>query len=293
MLAIVCAVALEQPPKTLSGHAGVLIGDRMFVSGGLSERSNYDFIGTMWEVDLRKNTWTARAPMKTPRGMAAAASIGSSVYVAGGFDDSGRHLTSVERYDILTRRWVEVAPMRVPRTRFSLIAVSGHLFAIGGLSGKSERERMDNLDSVEEYDPRANQWKNAGRIQYPRHGFAAASLQGKIYISGGYVGTPMDDSVNSEQYDPANHTSHPIASLPQPRGFHGMVAVGSQLVCFGGRPAGPHPCRYDLIGKRWIEFTGPDIELNRFIAASYGNSIVLLGGESDRTVPMIQTFNVK
>ena len=293
MLTAIAALILEQPPKSLSGHAGALIGDRMFITGGLSERANHDFVGTMWEIDLKKDTWTARAPMKTPRGMAAAAAIGSSVYVAGGFADSGEHLRSVERYDILTRRWVDVAPMKNARTRFCLVASGGHLFAMGGLSGKSERERSVNVNSVEEYDPKTNRWQDAGRLQYARHGFAAASLGGNIYISGGYVGDPMNNSINCELYDPASKTSHPIASLPQARGFHGMLVVNNQLVCFGGRPSGQHPCRYDVVGKRWIDLAGPDIELNRFAAASFGGSITLLGGESDRSIPMVQTYTIR
>jgi hypothetical protein len=242
----------------------------------------------MWEFDLKNEKWTQRTAMKTARAMAASATVGSSIYVAGGMQQTGEYLRSVERYDTLTRRWVEVAPMRVARTRFAMVNCNGHLFAIGGLSGKSDRAEVFNADTVEEYDPKTNKWSEAGRLQVGRHGFAACVAENRLYILGGYVGSSSTLSSTCECFDPKQRVSRLIPSLPSARGFHAAVALGGVVVCFGGRPPGEHPCRYDPTGKRWIDLGQPDVDLNRFVTGVRGDSVISVGGESSRSRPLVQ-----
>ena len=56
------------------------------------------------------------------------------------------------------------------------------------------------LNSVEKYDPEANQWTTMTAMSCPRGGVGVAALAGKIYAVGGHDGTNYLSSV--EAYDP-------------------------------------------------------------------------------------------
>jgi len=85
----------------------------MYVIGG---RSFTGVINNLERYEVATNSWTTLTPMPTPRAAAAAAVIGSGIFVAGGRDVgggpcSGNALDVVERYDIGTDTWTTVAPL--------------------------------------------------------------------------------------------------------------------------------------------------------------------------------------
>jgi len=68
--------------------------------------------------------WQGLPPMRLPRWGAAAASLESEVYVAGGSDSSSR-LSSVERFDVRTMKWSPAPHLNVPRNGMGLAAHNG------------------------------------------------------------------------------------------------------------------------------------------------------------------------
>jgi N-acetylneuraminic acid mutarotase len=107
--------------------------------------------------DPASNTWSPRAPLRTPRGLfAAAAGPDGRIYVMGGFlmgpgsteDPTG--LTSVEVYTPATNSWATIAGM--PTGRFELTAATGgdgRIYAMGGRDGFSG----PRFSTVEIYQP--------------------------------------------------------------------------------------------------------------------------------------------
>lgn len=80
-----------------------------------------------------------------------AASLGSKMFVCGGYDGSG-FLSMAEVYSSVADQWYLIVPMNTRRSRVSLVANCGRLYAVGGYDGQS------NLSSVEMYDPETNRW---------------------------------------------------------------------------------------------------------------------------------------
>ena len=80
-----------------------------------------------------------------------AASLGSKMFVCGGYDGSG-FLSIAEMYSSVADQWCLIVPMHTRRSRVSLVASCGRLYAVGGYDGQS------NLSSVEMYDPEMDRW---------------------------------------------------------------------------------------------------------------------------------------
>lgn len=95
--------------------------------------------------------WHPAAPMLNKRCRHGAASLGSHMYVAGGYDGSG-FLSGAEVFSSASGQWSLLVAMNTRRSRVSLVATSGRLYAVGGYDGQS------NLSSVEMYNPDTNRW---------------------------------------------------------------------------------------------------------------------------------------
>jgi hypothetical protein len=84
--------------------------------------------------------------------IASEASLGGSIYVAGGYNGKD-YLDTVESYDIELNKWVFCPSMNVRRSALGLVAYSGYLYACGGFSGSFQ-------SSVEKYEPGMELWEN-------------------------------------------------------------------------------------------------------------------------------------
>ncbi|GAB1294728.1 Kelch-like protein 18 [Apodemus speciosus] len=96
-------------------------------------------------------TWHPAASMLNKRCRHGAASLGSKMFVCGGYDGSG-FLSIAEMYSSVADQWCLIVPMHTRRSRVSLVASCGRLYAVGGYDGQS------NLSSVEMYDPETDRW---------------------------------------------------------------------------------------------------------------------------------------
>lgn len=96
-------------------------------------------------------SWHPAAGMLNKRCRHGAASLGSKMFVCGGYDGSG-FLSIAEMYSSVADQWCLIVPMHTRRSRVSLVASCGRLYAVGGYDGQS------NLSSVEMYDPETDRW---------------------------------------------------------------------------------------------------------------------------------------
>nr|VZI32662.1 unnamed protein product [Spirometra erinaceieuropaei] len=141
--------------------AACLPGDsRVFVCGGESKRYNwfYDepsFVDERYtplasvvfchlRADWRRrqktisaNFWQSAAPMRTARSRLAATAFRGAILVAGGEDDEGRSLSTVEMFtppdaSSPLGQWTELADMQEPRRLFTFLTFANAVFALGG-----------------------------------------------------------------------------------------------------------------------------------------------------------------
>lgn len=189
-----------QMPERLCETVGVRVGGRMHLvtgrspAGAANARWNdqadtaahlvYDPAGDRWE--------TAR-PCPMARNSAAGAVLDGAIWVAGGRTVSGGGTGRLDRYDPAADRWDTLAPiphsgaaghqvgggLAMAAARGRLVAFGGEWFARGGGGVFAETWI---------YDPSADRWEAGPAMRTPRHGLAAAAVDGVVYaLAGGEV----------------------------------------------------------------------------------------------------------
>ncbi|MEK7474831.1 MAG: kelch repeat-containing protein [Candidatus Coatesbacteria bacterium] len=199
--------ALMPTPRFL--HSAVAVGGRIYCIGGITAliggvsntNVKIEYVGAVEVYDPATNTWTAMAPMPTPRGGAGAASPGNGmIYVAGGIA-KGTSTPACERFNPQANRWDARAPFNLPGLpagpgRVGLVVAappSGTvLYAVGGESA-----------TLASYDWGGN-WATSGTVygvteRYDRDpGSMVASLSvSPAHLAVGLTGSLYLDVTNS------------------------------------------------------------------------------------------------
>ncbi len=157
-------------------------------------------LGTVEEYDPATNTWRRKASMPTERGWLAANVVNGKIYVIGGGDDKARQaLSMVESYDPVADKWTPKADMPTPRSTFIASVAGGQIYVIGGFDGNVANPM--SLAVVEAYDPVANTWARKSAMPTPRDNAMASTVDGKVYVIGGFLGNALVLST-VEEYTP-------------------------------------------------------------------------------------------
>ena len=90
-----------------------------------------------------------------------------------------------------TKMWVNVASMSTRRSSVGLAVLNGYLYAVGGYDGVARQ----CLNSVERYDPEADEWSPVEPMTQRRSGAAVAVLENMVYAIGGHNGPDIRKSV--------------------------------------------------------------------------------------------------
>lgn len=145
-----------------------------YVAGGFVDQDGADVeVDVVEQFDPREGTWKPSPNMPAGRAAAGAAGLGGLLYVAGGFI-ADAPTESVIAYDPRNCTWEPVAPMPTARARLRLVATGGYLFAIGG-----QDRRLDNVATVERYEPRTDTWTEVAAMNERR------GVPGAVAISHG------------------------------------------------------------------------------------------------------------
>jgi len=211
-----------QTKRTLHGSA---VGNgRVFVCGGFDGMRD---LNTTECYDPRKNAWQTKHSWNLEEGRSylALCSCQGKIYAIGGQDrrrETGpRAHRSVEAFDLYAERWLPVAELasgRLGLTASHIVHPDGDdfVYACGGSDGS------DVLASVERLNVREGTWSSAPPMSIPRLGHAAAVVNNRLYVIGGYDGKePLD---TFECFDPAiGKWSPPVKIEP------GAIAIQALL----------------------------------------------------------------
>ena len=196
--------------------------------------------------DTKTDNWREVARLPEKRDHVAAATFNNSIYVIGGFNDSGMPTDTTFVYDTITNKWKRVTNMPTPRGALTAQFINGILYAIGGdgtriysLDGRYDPQ--GNIAINEAYDPRNNEWSSKSPMQIPRDHAASAVIDGKIYVIGGRE--PIGNSTLfrnldiNEMYDPETDTWIFRQHLPSHRSGLAAASLNDKIFAFGGERA--------------------------------------------------------
>jgi len=155
------------------------------------------------------------------------ASIGTDVYVAGGFTPRG----ATNRVFVLhqgAQTWREVAAMRRARGALSLLALHGNLYAFGGRSGAVE------VAVPERYDPVRGAWSDLPAMPAPRNHGAGYVRDASACIAGG--STPAT-SAAIDCFDTRTSSWTRIGALPVATSGASAASLDGVVLVAGGEPS--------------------------------------------------------
>lgn len=129
--------------------------------------------------------------------------------------------------------WVQKAAMPTARQEIPHVVFNDRIYIPGGLSLTPA-----GLDIVEVFDPATNSWDTIPPLPESLHHTAAANLNGKLFVIGGYEGNSFNPSGNVYAFDPDSGFWTEKSALPFPRGAHAAVVFQDSLYVFGGTQSG-------------------------------------------------------
>ncbi len=233
--------------------AGAVVGGRDLVFGGGSP-------ATVAAVEAFPSSPSGGAgPLPTPRSDAAAATIGATTYVVGGYDGSGPDPQVLATTD--GRTFQTVASLPIPVRYPAVAALGGKLYVFGGeaLSGAQAGKPVDDVQVV---DPATRSASIVSHLPEPLEASAAVVLQGRIYLAGGDTTTPQSATtgVGTTQLEPAVSANGP----------GGLDTVGTVWA-------------YDQVTERALVAGRLQVPVSHAGVAVLGSRAWLVGGESGGT----------
>lgn len=223
--------------------------------------------------------WKELAPIPVARSEFAAATIGTDIYVAGGFESDGR----LTRFDTLTGQWSELAPLPEGVHHPGVAALDGKIYVAGGhlLDGHT------SVDNVWAYDVATNTWTERKHLPIARGALGLVAVDGLLYAIGGaelHLGGPATGVVDI--YDPATDSWSPGVELPTAREHLAVVALNGKIYAIGGRANGNEDDQYasanevyDPATRTWTKLAPLPVPRGGLTGLAINNRIVVSGGE--------------
>jgi N-acetylneuraminic acid mutarotase len=221
--------------------------------------------------------WTALLPMPTERTEVTAATVGSRIYVVGGFDSSGDTVDTVEVYEPRSNTWSTAKELPIPLHHSAAASYQGKLYVVGGY-----QEGWIPANALLIYDPFTNDWRRAKDMPTPRGALTAQFIDGILYAVGGWNGLPLR---TTEAYNPSNDSWDAMAPMPTAREHLASGVVDGKLYVIGGRQGGLTSNldvneEYDPKTNVWTTKAPMPSKRGGIVGASLSDSVFVFGGES-------------
>ncbi|TKC09892.1 galactose oxidase [Pedobacter polaris] len=186
---------LPDLPQPIANTSGVLLGDVIYVMGGILSPDSKIAGNNFWKLDLSKENkvWEVLPNLPgEPRMLSVAGSLNGSIYLFSGValvDGQRKYLTDAYQYT-LKNGWKRIAdlPITVAAAPTPAFASKNQLFVFGGDDGvlaSSAAALKENhpgfSNQILAYDPVKNIWCKSGEIDTVKKGDAVNNPNGSIW----------------------------------------------------------------------------------------------------------------
>lgn len=221
-------------PIAVHHHAvAVFRGELVVIGGFLGGGSSLYSRPSDRVLALRDDAWVDLPRLQRPRGAAAAAVVGDTLYVIGG-RDAGLLIGPTEAFDGAS--WHDRAPIPAPRDHLAAASDGRALYTAGGRFLDPGR----TSDAFERYDPAADAWVELPVLPTARGGLGLAWEGNRLVAAGGEDASRVFPQV--ELFDIASGRWVPAQTMRTPRHGLGLNAVGDVVYALvGGTAVGVAP----------------------------------------------------
>jgi Kelch motif len=243
-------------PQVVSKASAVALpGGRLMVLGGEvgGGSTNSVLVGTPQHL-------RAAGRLPAPTHDAAAALLGSSIYLFGG----GQSI-SVDTIDRVSAAGVarSAGHLDEPLSDLGAAVVGGKAYLVGGYTGSRYASAILRYDG-------GGRTSTVARLPAGTRYAGVAVLGDRILVAGGLVPSGTSSSVYS--VDPASGSVRRVATLPAPEAHAGMAALGNALYLVGGRQV------LRIVGRSVTVAARLPVALSDPAVVALGGRIVIVGG---------------
>ena len=217
--------------------------------------------GTVKAYNAATDTWIGRLSRALTFYSNGVSKIGSKLYISGGYINAGNlpdATNALWAYDYSNDRMIRKAPLPIYSAEGVSGVINGKLYVLPGAcngngypnAGYCAKEQTTRFYR---YDPVANSWVTRPSAPHFHRRGAAAVINGKFYVAGGFAG--FDTPVTAlDVYDPATNTWHTLASIPKGGSASGGSLNGLFYVVAPGRTYA-----YNRVTNQWQIKAAPQI----------------------------------
>jgi N-acetylneuraminic acid mutarotase len=237
----------------------------VYTFGGTSSDEGGTGMGVQ-AYNVATNSWTGRSSRVFVFSSNGVGKIGSKLYFSGGYNDhEGSFNRQLWAYDYSSDRMIAKANLPIYSAEGVTGVINGKLYVLpGACSGEVIGPGYCEVEPTRRfyrYDPSTNTWvQRRSAPHFHRHG-AAAVIDGKFYVAGGFVNQSSDPTATLDVYDPATNTWSTRAPVPTAGGATG-AALGNQfyVVVYGydGTTLVLHTYAYNPATNQWKAKAAPD-----------------------------------
>ncbi len=179
--------------------------------------------------------------------------------------------------------WREGEPSAIGRAFAASALLEEYIYVAGG-AGISKP-----VSSVDAYDTIGDIWRTLPALPIGLQQAAMASLNGRLYLSGGYTAeSPGPDNAALYVFDPAVGVWVRGPDMPGPRAWHEMVGVNGKLYVIGG--VGTRAERIYVFDPQTEEWSSLSATLpasrSALALAVLNGEIFVLGGRATNGAPL-------
>ncbi len=176
-------------------------------------------------------------------------------------------------------RWSSLTPMPSARQEVAVAAWRGEIWVIGGFGGSAEPTA-----TVESYNPTHNVWETRAALPVPVHHAAAAVVNDRLFVVGGYTGGRMRWTPLPSVYEfvAERNAWEARAPMPTPRGGLAVAALDGRLHALGGSAdsvSNVHEI-YDVAANRWRTANPMPTARDHLAAVAFQGHVWALGGRA-------------
>jgi N-acetylneuraminic acid mutarotase len=169
--------------------------------------------------------------------------------------------------------------MPAPRQEVAVAVLDGLVYVIGGFGRTGQP-----MATVEAYDPATNEWQLKTPLPEATHHPAAAVVNGRLFVIGGYTGGAVGGTAvpTVYEYDPARNAWVTRAPLPTPRGALAAVVLAGRIHALGGSGEGNTGAHevYDVASNRWSSANPMPTPRDHLTAVAYQGRVWAIGGRA-------------
>jgi len=203
---------------------------RIFVCGGSGDSA--ETLDTAEWFSTRTRSWEPIPHMLERRCDASAHVLSGNLYVCGGSNGEGSMnpvLSSVERFNPLTRTWIAMPPMLFARRGAAGGVIGGKLYICGGYNATGA------LDLAECFDPSIDAtWQALPLMLEQRAEPGAAVIEESLVVCGGRGGSVWAQLSSVESFDPRSGVWYCLPHMLQPRSGAAVSSIANKLYVCGG-----------------------------------------------------------